>query len=62
MEEVTIIIDSQPHKVTKPVADFIVKLGKERNNFEDLVLWMTGCPYDFCKHEEFNKKVKGLFK
>ena len=36
MEEVTIIIDNQPHKVTKPVADFIVKLGKERNEFEDL--------------------------
>ena len=33
-----------------------------RNGLRDLVIWMTGCGYDFCQHEYFREKRDKLLK
>ena len=40
----------------------LVCLRSENAALKDLVIWMTGCGYDFCQHEYFIKQRELLLK
>lgn len=37
-------------------------LESENKELRELIIWMTGCPYDFCKHDYFIEKRDKLLK
>ena len=40
----------------------IKELEKENEELKDFAIWMTGCGYDFCQHDYFNKQRDKLLK
>lgn len=42
--------------------DETAKLLEENKRLKDLVIWMTGCGYDFCQHEYFINQREKLLK
>ena len=43
-------------------AEVIIKMSKNIDELKELVMWMTGCGYDFCQHEYFCEKRDDLLK
>ncbi len=40
----------------------INELEEKVGDLQDFCIWMTGCGYDFCQHEYFNKQRDKLLK
>ena len=59
-----LIIENKEFEISEEVSDLIISISKERDELQDLVIWMTGCGYDFCQHEYFitqrDELLKGL--
>lgn len=58
----TLTIDDTKYKIEDPVSDLIIMISRERDDLKELVIWMTGCGYDFCQHEYFIKERGRLLK
>ena len=55
-------IDGVAYKVEPEVAALLQALSEKRDELKELVIWMTGCGYDFCQHDYFIKKRDDLLK
>ena len=44
-----------PCPVSKEAATMLRQQQAEIDALKDFAIWMTGCGYDFCQHEYFNK-------
>jgi len=56
-----ILIESYKKDVEKLEADKKA-LSKKVGELQDLIIWMTGCGYDYCQHDYFCKKRDELLK
>jgi hypothetical protein len=39
---------------------YVSELQAEVERLKELVIWMTGCGYDFTQHDFYNKEMQGL--
>ena len=55
-------IEKVEYKIEDSISDLIIMISKERDDLKELVIWMTGCGYDFCQHEYFVSERDRLLK
>jgi len=51
-----------PEAVTLDLSKKLNDAADTIEELQDLVIWMTGCGYDFCQHDYFCKKRDKLLK